>query len=159
MQALGQTMSRDKRAASSSASWYVCGSWSSTKKTEVGVGAGSASVLSGGLLGDDPSLGSEAGVASGVVGGSVDDDSSSGSEGEEVGSESASDRPADDAGVSSELSDDHAWETTIPITKATAKAAIESRTRPDLRFPRILTTHFFNQRNDTAKPRLIALSP
>ena len=153
MQPLGQTMSTDNRAASSSASWYVCGSWSRTMKTGVGAGTGSASPP-GGSLGDVPPLGSEtAAVASGIVGGSLEDGSSTGSEGGEVGSESPSKVPADDAGASSEPSDDHVWETTIPITKATATAAMETRTRPDLRLRRPWPIHFQHQRMTEVVPR------
>lgn len=153
MQPLGQMMSTDSRAASSSASWYVCGSWSSTAKTGVGAGMGLAAALSCELLDDDSPLGSEAAaVGSGVSGRSLADGPSFGSEAEELGSELCSVVLADDAGASSsELSDDQIWETRIPMAKAAAKATTESRTRPDLSFIALLPAHFPNQRKGAAK--------
>ena len=51
----------------------------------------------------------------------------------------------------SEPSEIHACETTSPTTKATAKAAIESSTRPDLRLLKPLPTPRPNQRKGEAK--------
>lgn len=53
--------------------------------------------------------------------------------------------------MSSELSEIHAWETTIPITKATTTAAVDRSTRPDLRPRKPLAIHFPNQRKGEAK--------
>lgn len=59
----------------------------------------------------------------------------------------------------SEPSEIHACETTIPTTKATAKAAIESSTRPDLRLLKPLPTPRANQRKGEAKLLPMLLKP